>query len=69
MALAWSPDGIRLATIGYDNSVHVWSAVNGTCLATMRVDSTLHCCAGSPVGHQIAAGGDSGVYVFTSHDS
>jgi WD40 repeat protein len=35
-AVAWSPDGTRIATAGWDNTVKVWDAHRGVELATLR---------------------------------
>ncbi|MCH8047275.1 MAG: PD40 domain-containing protein [Planctomycetes bacterium] len=39
-ALAWSPDGGRLASVGYDQSVRVWDASSGSEVLTLEGHST-----------------------------
>jgi WD40 repeat protein len=37
-ALAWSPDGTRIATTASNHDAHIWSAANGTLLADLQPD-------------------------------
>ncbi|MCK6579426.1 MAG: NB-ARC domain-containing protein [Anaerolineae bacterium] len=60
MSAAFSPDGCRIVSASTDRTLKVWDAETGVCRATFYADVPLHCCAWSPDGRQIAAGGGAG---------
>jgi WD40 repeat protein/tRNA A-37 threonylcarbamoyl transferase component Bud32 len=65
-ALAWSPDGRRLVSGGYDHTLQVWDASNGREIFTYRGHSEpVRTAAWSPDGARIAsAGNDHTVHVW-----
>jgi len=50
-SLAWSPDGSRLLTLGYDRTTQVWEALTGQTL--LRFDSAFEAAAWSPDGRHV----------------
>ena len=62
-ALAWSPDGSRIAT-GSDDGVRVWDAVTGEDLFSLEYSRLARSVAWSPDGSRIATGSDEGVRVW-----
>ena len=62
-ALAWSPDGRRIAA-GSDGGVRVWDAVTGKELLSLERGHWVDLVAWSPDGSRIAAGSDDGVRVW-----
>ena len=69
-AVAWSPDGKRIASSSDDNTVQVWNAADGGNVYTYRGHSNLvEAVAWSPNGKHIASGGfDSTVQVWDTAD-
>jgi WD40 repeat protein len=63
-AVALSPDGTWLASVDVDHTVRIWKIDRGDCVAVMRVDQALHCCAWSSHGNRITVGGRAGLYQF-----
>lgn len=60
-AVAWSPDGTRLASAGIDNSVRIWNPVTGEETFVLRGHSGMfHDVAWHPDGAQLAAAGSDG---------
>ena len=57
LALAFSPDGSRLATGSHDGQVRVWDAASGEELARMRHGGWVQAVAFSPGGAEVATGG------------
>jgi WD40 repeat protein/serine/threonine protein kinase len=69
-AVAWSPDGKRIASGSGDNTVQVWDAVDGENVAIYKGHSnTVYAVAWSPNGKRIASGSwDSTVQVWDATD-
>jgi WD40 repeat protein len=56
-ACAWSPDGQRILSGSFDNTVRVWEAGSGKCLLTLQGHSkSVNACAWSPDGERIVSG-------------
>ena len=71
-AVAWSPDGKRIASAGYDNTVQVWNATDGSNVFTYQGHTeggSVDAVAWSPDGSRIAsASGDKTVQVWNATD-
>jgi hypothetical protein len=57
--VAFSPDGGRIASGSYDNTVKVWNAETGALIRTLGHTSVVSSVAFSPDGSRIAAGDDT----------
>ncbi|MFF2363936.1 NB-ARC domain-containing protein [Streptomyces sp. NPDC058122] len=56
--------GPRLASVGEDGKIQIWDPVTGTAVTQMRTDSPLRCCAWSPDGRTLFAGGRGGLFGY-----
>jgi WD40 repeat protein len=65
-AVAWSPDGKRIASASGDHTVQVWDAVGGGHVLTFRSHSSdVACLSWSPDGKYIVSGSiDGKIYVW-----
>ena len=60
-ALAFNPDGSRIAAAGDDGAIRLWNAEDGKYLLTFTGhESSIYSVAFSPDGHRITSGGDDG---------
>ena len=59
LSVAFSPDGQRLASGLYDETIKIWDAASGRCLQTLKGhDSLVLSVASSPDGQRLASGLD-----------
>jgi WD40 repeat protein/tRNA A-37 threonylcarbamoyl transferase component Bud32 len=58
--VAWSPDDLRIASASHDHTVHVWDALTGNTIHTLKHRSLVNAVAWSPDGQFIASAGFSG---------
>jgi len=62
---AWSPDGGRLVSGSYDNTLRVWEAESGRCLLTLVGHQDLvTSCAWSPDGRRLVSGARGNLRVW-----
>ena len=58
--VAWSPDGRRLASSGWDNAIRLWEPATGTCVQILRdldhANTFFYGVAWSPDGERLASG-------------
>jgi len=68
LAVAWSPDGTRIASSGYDETVQIWDATSGKEIVIYRGHSAwVKAIAWSPDGTSIAsAGADTTVHTWNA---
>ncbi len=58
-AISYSPDGGRIASVGWDKTLRIWDTATGTQLRLVDASSaSLHAVAFSPDGEAIATGGN-----------
>ncbi|EJT67971.1 hypothetical protein GGTG_14452, partial [Gaeumannomyces tritici R3-111a-1] len=58
-SVAFSPDGQRLASASWDETVKLWDAATGACLQTLKGHSDwVRSVAFSPDGQRLASGSD-----------
>ncbi|MDR1149265.1 MAG: hypothetical protein LBK66_11605 [Spirochaetaceae bacterium] len=55
-SVAWSPDGLKIASGAGDDTVRIWDAENGRELHTLTGHHIVESVAWSPDGHRIASG-------------
>lgn len=59
--IAWSPDGVQIASAGNSREVWLWEAMTGRVRLILRHNmSGVHAIAWSPDGHCLATGGSDG---------
>ncbi len=55
-AVAWSPDGSRIASAGYDGTLHIWEITAGNTITTYHGSAFLFGLSWSPDGKYVALG-------------
>src|SRR5262249_16049675 len=59
--IAWSPDGLMLASPSADETIRLWDAANGNCLHQLGGhNSMVTCVAFDSTGRTLASGDDDG---------
>lgn len=67
--IAFSPDGQILASSSRDNSIIMWSLIDGTNLQTLKTDTQLYTISFSSDGEKITSGGEGGsIYLWNVSD-
>ncbi len=56
--MAWGPDGTKLASGSWDNTILLWETSTGTCVSTLNVDSSVYAVTWSPDAKSLASGID-----------
>ena len=64
--IAWSPDGVYIASPSDDNSIRIWDSRSGKCVHALHEHSNrVNCVAWSPEGHRLASGSyDETVHIW-----
>ncbi len=62
--MAWSPDGTKLASGSWDNTVKLWQTSTGTCVSTLTASRGFNSVVFAPDGSKIAAGIYQKIHVF-----
>jgi len=67
-AVAYSPDGLQLASGSIDSTIRIWDTLIGeeTMILLHNGDAVVNSVAFSPSGESIASGTSSGVYIWTN---
>ncbi len=63
-SVAWSPDGVTLASGSADKTIKVWNTTTGKCHSTLTVDSEVSSVAFSPDGSKIATAHANEIQIF-----
>jgi len=67
--LSYSPDGVRLASVGEDSVFNVWNTNNGSNIFSIKLDGNLNAVHWSNNGDKICVGGgDTNLYVFRTNN-
>ncbi|WP_405679910.1 WD40 repeat domain-containing protein [Streptomyces xanthophaeus] len=64
LAVAIAPDGLWLATGGWDRTVRIWNATTGHPVTMMRFEEPVYACTWAPDGHSLAVGSVGGLYLY-----
>lgn len=59
---AWSPTAKQILAVSDNGAIQIWDIAKQAIVASLFVSSHLKCCAWSPDGTTLAAGGDGGLY-------
>ena len=62
--VAFSPDGRRILSGGWDDVVYLWDATTGKQLLDLKHQEDVTCAAFSPNGRIVATGDDAGALIF-----
>ncbi|MEM9411584.1 MAG: WD40 repeat domain-containing serine/threonine-protein kinase [Planctomycetota bacterium] len=68
LALDWAPDGNRLASAGWDKTVHLWDPATGKIVVILKQDAGVNAVAWSPNGQRLATinlNGETTIYDAT----
>ncbi|MFD7282719.1 NB-ARC domain-containing protein [Streptomyces sp. NPDC059862] len=64
-SVAIAPDGTWLATGGNDRTVRIWEVARARTVAVAPAEGSLYSCVWAEGSHELAVGGERGVYLFT----
>lgn len=59
--LAWSLDGVLLASPSFDKTIHIWNVKNGDLEIILRGQDAIGCVAWSPNGNLLVSGSKNGL--------
>jgi WD40 repeat protein len=65
---AFSPDGNWIATLGYDQTVHIWNSANGAQVGKFRIDSKFYVARWSPNSEYLAIAKMGGTIAILRRD-